>query len=366
MILQGHTGFQAPYGGDDPNSENEGDRHSWDVWTQWQDYEKYTDDNGRFISEFGFQAMPCWKTVLSFSEEEDRKILSQVMLSHNKMEQGTERLVKFIVERIGFPKDFKSFVYLTQLNQAEAIKTGVEHWRARKFETSGTLYWQFNDCWPVASWSCIDYYKRKKALWYYTKKFFAPILPSLRFDRGKISLEIVNDFPDKKEANVAIKSYNFDGRKIFQEDFKLNLSGNSVTDGGSFEISDVIEESEKTIVTKNINAFIRPCQVDKDLLETVLFVEIEVDGNVYENYLVFDKFRNLKLQHAKVEFKSRGDSIELHADKPVFGLFIETEKDIDISDNCLIMEPGKVYRINFSSSPGEIEFFHLAEMVQEI
>ena len=42
----------------------------------------------------------------------------------------------------------------------------------------GAVYWQINDCWPVISWSSIDYWGRWKALHYYAKRFFAPVMIS--------------------------------------------------------------------------------------------------------------------------------------------------------------------------------------------
>lgn len=125
-------------------------------------------DTGRFISEFGFQGAPHPETI-EFSQNLRKEIFHPVMLKHNKQVEGQERLIRFIFGNFGKCKDFDSFVYLSQLNQAEAIKFGVEHWRSRKYKTAGTLFWQLNDSWPVFSWSAVDYFKRPKALYYYAE-----------------------------------------------------------------------------------------------------------------------------------------------------------------------------------------------------
>ena len=161
----------SPYGGDKANSASSGDYHIWNVWSGWADYKDYAKESGRFISEFGFQAAPDPKTINFFIKKEEQEIFHPFILNHNKQKEGQERILRFINTHFGIITKFDAFVYLSQLSQAEAIKFGVEHWRARKYRTAGTLYWQYNDSWPVFSWSCVDYFKRPKALYYYTKKY---------------------------------------------------------------------------------------------------------------------------------------------------------------------------------------------------
>lgn len=134
----------SPYGGDTANSPREGDRHVWTVWNRWADYDEYLKDNGRFISEFGFQGAPHWKTIQFFADNKEKEVFHPVMVRHNKQVEGQERAMRFINGRFGLVKDFRKFLYLSQLNQAEAVKTGVEHWRSRKIALTGddfkTLY----------------------------------------------------------------------------------------------------------------------------------------------------------------------------------------------------------------------------------
>ncbi|ABY95559.1 MULTISPECIES: beta-mannosidase [Thermoanaerobacter] len=356
----------SPYGGEDPNSETEGDRHQWNVWSGWVDYEEYTKDKGRFLSEFGFQSMPDWKTVLSYTSPEDRTILSPVMISHNKMVEGMERLVRFMVGHLGFPKDLKSFVYLSQFNQAEAIKTGVEHWRSRKFKTAGTLYWQFNDCWPVASWSCIDYYKRKKALYHYSKKFYAEILPYIKEEDGGITVYGISDLVHDKEVEVTIKVFKLNGEKIAEKQLKTRLIANDVTKIAHYKIEELnIGYSVKEMPIA-IPGCTLPVEKNGELLDSVIYVEIIADGKTYENYKVFDKFRNLSLIEPKINYQIKNDLIVLTTDVPAFGVFIEPENDIDLSDNCLNMMPGKQYEVKFSQKPESVEVFDITQLVANI
>jgi len=217
----------SPYGGADPNSEAEGDRHNWFVWSWWQDYTMYGRDRGRFISEFGFQAPPTMETIESFTEEKDRWPQSEVMEHHNKMVEGTERLYRFLAGHFKVPEDFDRYVFLAQINQGEALKTGIEHWRRRKFMTSGTLFWQLNDCWPVSSWSVIDYYHRPKPSYYYVKRCFSPVLVSLVRKDKSVDVWVTNDTLKAFRGRVVLKLQTLKGEVLSTTEEKITVPANS-------------------------------------------------------------------------------------------------------------------------------------------
>jgi len=124
------------------------------------DYEKH---HWRFVSEYGFQSFPETRTVESFTIPEDRaNIFTPVMLAHQKNNEGNSIIHDYMLRDYSEPKDFASFLYASQVLQAEGIKIGAEHFRRSRPETMGSIFWQLNDCWPVASWSSIDYYGRWK------------------------------------------------------------------------------------------------------------------------------------------------------------------------------------------------------------
>jgi beta-mannosidase len=180
-------------GFEDPNNENRGDVHYWDVWHGLKPFTDYRRFYFRFVSEFGFQSFPGLKTVESFTAPEDRNIFSYIMEKHQKNQAANGKILYYLSANFKYPKDFDSLLYISQILQAEAIKYGVEHWRRNRGRCMGTLYWQLNDCWPVASWSGIDYYGRWKALHYFAKRFFAPVLLSACEAGTNISLHITND-----------------------------------------------------------------------------------------------------------------------------------------------------------------------------
>ncbi|MDE5679706.1 MAG: glycoside hydrolase family 2 protein, partial [Lachnospiraceae bacterium] len=151
---------------DDPWDENRGDTHYWDVWHGEKPFTAYRDYKFRYVSEFGFQSFPCLKTIESFTEPEDRNIFSRVMEMHQRNTAANGKIMKYLAQSYLYPKDFDSLLYASQLLQAEAIRYGTEHFRRFRGRCMGTVVWQLNDIWPVASWSGIDYFGRWKALHY--------------------------------------------------------------------------------------------------------------------------------------------------------------------------------------------------------
>ena len=180
--------FEAP-----PNSEDNGDMHFWGVWHGLEPIENYNAQNPRFMSEFGFQSFPEIRTIRSFAAPADMAIDSVVMQAHQKNHGGNERILTYMLREYPEPRDFASFVYVSQVQQAEAIKVGAEHLRRNRPRTMGSLFWQLNDCWPVASWSSIDYFGRWKALHYYARRFYNDLLVSPVMNNGTVDVYVVSD-----------------------------------------------------------------------------------------------------------------------------------------------------------------------------
>ncbi|MDR1537702.1 MAG: glycoside hydrolase family 2 protein [Clostridiales bacterium] len=163
---------------DKPNDETRGDSHFWDVWHGERPFSAYRDYFFRFASEFGFQSFPDIKTVNSFTLPEDRNVFSYVFEKHQRNNSANGIILKYLGQNYLYPSNFEQVIYASQLLQADAVKYGVEHFRRNRGRCMGAVYWQLNDCWPVSSWASIDYFGRWKALHYYAKRFFAPVLLS--------------------------------------------------------------------------------------------------------------------------------------------------------------------------------------------
>lgn len=170
----------------DSVSPDKGDMHYWDVWHGNKPFTEYRKFFFRYLSEFGFQSFPSIRTVESFTEPEDRNIFSYVMEKHQRNVAANGKIISYMEATYLYPNDFDTLLYASQLLQADAVRYGVEHFRRNRGRCMGTIIWQLNDCWPVASWASIDYYGRWKALHYYEKRFFAPLMLSCE-EEGLIS-----------------------------------------------------------------------------------------------------------------------------------------------------------------------------------
>lgn len=279
----------SPYGGEDPNSQSEGDRHNWEVWSMFRDYTEYLMDKGRFLSEFGFQSAPSLETIKKFTLPEDRHPQSKVFEHHNKQRGGPERLWGFLLMHFKIPMTLRGFVYLTQINQGEAMKVGVEHWRRRMFKTGGALIWQLNDCWPVSSWSLIDYYGDLKASYYYVKRAFDPINISLLLKEDAVEAWVCNDFLEPKNAGIKIALYDLSGKKVFEREEKANIKPNSA--------NPYMELSLKELDIKDISS--------KFLVGTL---ELEGGGTRYDVlFLERLKYIDLAKPSIRVNLQKEGD-----------------------------------------------------------
>lgn len=161
-----------------PNDFNRGDTHCWDAWLTSKPYTDCRNHYLRYVSEFGYLSFPCMKTIESFTLPEDQNPFSRVMEMHQKNWNGNEMILQYLFQVYRYPQNLDMLTYASQLLQAEVIRYGVEHWRRFRGRCMGALYWQINDCWPVISCSSIDYYGRWKALHYFAKRFFAPVMIS--------------------------------------------------------------------------------------------------------------------------------------------------------------------------------------------
>jgi beta-mannosidase len=202
--------------GDAWHADGSGDMHYWSVWHENKSFDNYRTVKPRFCSEFGFQSYTSLPVIESFADKGDMNIASPVIELHQKNAGGNERIAGTMFRYFRFPKDFANFVYLSQIQQGLAIKTAVEYWRSLKPHCMGTIYWQLNDTWPVASWSSLDYGGSWKAMHYMVRRFFQPVavaaIPSE--DGTSISLSMVNDTLDTVTIDANLFVLTLSGDRI--------------------------------------------------------------------------------------------------------------------------------------------------------
>ena len=215
------------FGRGDARSATEGDSHYWGVWHDAEPFSILEEKIPRFMSEYGFQSFPERRTVAKFAQPKDWKIDSDAMLNHQKHPRGNSLVNEYMERDYREPKDFESFLYLSQLLQAEGMRVGIEAQRRAMPYCMGTLYWQLNDCWPVVSWSSMDYYGNWKAMHYFVKKSYAPTLVAPYIEDKKFKIKVVSDRLVTEQATLHFRLMDFAGNMVLDTSQIVDIQPNS-------------------------------------------------------------------------------------------------------------------------------------------
>jgi beta-mannosidase len=210
----------------DPESLRQGDAHYWGVWHGQEPFEVFEDRVPRFMSEFGFQALPPMETVEAFTEEGDRSLFNPMFLVHQKHPIGNELITEYMERDYPVPSAFADFLYVSQLLQARGMRTAFEAHRRAMPRTMGTLYWQLNDTWPVVSWSSRDYFGRWKALHYAAREAYEPLLLSPVLAGDSVFVFWVTDLLESLRGTMKLEMLDFSGEVRWQEDVSVHAGPN--------------------------------------------------------------------------------------------------------------------------------------------
>ncbi len=230
---------------ENPNGQIQGDAHYWDVWHGRKPFTAYRNQYPRFMSEFGFQALPPLETIRTYATEPDWNMTSYIMEQHQKNASGNSLMVGQMLDTFRLPKDFESLVYLSLVLQAEGIRYGVEHWRRYTRRVSGTLYWQLNDCWPVASWSSLDYFGRWKALHYAARRFYAPLMLSIEDDPPRQAIFISSDLREGWHGLVRWSLARLDGKLLVSGEKTAQVEPLGVTAVENLDFSEFLNDDTR-------------------------------------------------------------------------------------------------------------------------
>ncbi len=327
----------SPRGGldDDPNSLRSGDVHFWRVWHAAEPFSDYEKQTPRFMSEYGFQSFPNIETVKSYTIPSDRDIESPIMLAHQRHPRGNQLVREYMLRDYAQPKDFESFLYVSQVLQAEGIRIGAEHLRRIMPHNMGSLYWQINDCWPVASWSSIDYFGRWKALQYYARRFYNDLLISPTVQKGYFKLFVVSDRVKPVPAKIRVTLMNFDGGVL--KTFVRDANVEPLNSRSYFDLR--VEELLGGTDGKNV----------------VVYAELVMNDKVVSTHdYFFAPFKDLTFSkptfNPEVRSIRGGFSVKLTTDKFAKAVYLSVaDHDGFFSDNFFNLAPGREITVEFRS-----------------
>ena len=321
---------------DNPDDENQGDTHYWAVWHGLLPFSDYRKHYFRFCSEFGFQSFPSIKTVNYYTEEGDQNIFSEVMESHQKNNAANGKMLYYLSESFCYPKDFTSLLYATQILQATAIKYGVEHFRRNRGRCMGSLYWQINDNWPVASWSGIDYFGRWKALHYFAKRFYAHIAGSLLVEGNKAEVWVQNETRDFVTIKATLTLKNLMFSELDQIEAELEIEPLTAVK--------IMQRDYEEIFNSN--------------LKNTVFCEMAItypNGNKITEAETFVPYKHIKLPNPEIEVQVAEvkDAYEIALKSQSFAPFVEldfTQADAIFEDNYFCITGAEPVKIRLEKS----------------
>jgi beta-mannosidase len=327
---------------DAANTPASGDMHYWEVWgNPAYPPTKYLEITPRFMSEYGLQAWPVQRTIDGFARRSEQGIATPVIEAHQKFlaGKGNERLMKYVHDEFGEPKDFPGFVYLSQVAQAEGIELAALHHRASRPFTMGSLYWQLNDVWPGASWSSVDWFGHWKALQFHARRFYAPVaVAALRGAEDNTSVSLLNDRTRPARGELRLRLMALDGKILRDERKPVKLAPLSATKAAAYLDVELLGNADPG--------------------STVAVFDLRLDGEPASRGVVYFKAAKEMAWpdpglRAQVRRAGDGYALDLHATALARAVWIDFgDADADVSDNALTLLPGERVSLHVASNAG--------------
>lgn len=321
------------FGRGNPKYITEGDAHDWWVWHDAYPFEHFETHIPRFMSEFGFQAFPSYETIRYINQKDSIAIHTKAMETHQKHARGFSLINTYMNRDYNIPKKDEDYVYVSQLLQAKGIVMGIEAQRRNRPYTMGSLYWQLNDCWPVVSWSSIDYFGQWKALHYKAKKAYENLLVSTVKTKDTIQTYIVNDKLTSHTDTLHIELLDFYGKVLWKK-------------------------SKKITVPQNTSVMVY--QFPKDSIRfspTATFLKTQFQQTT--SHFFFSKPKLLQLPKGKISYQisknTNGFTIILSSEVFQKDVFLSTRQKGHFSDNFFDLLPHVPKKIHFSSTANSLK-----------
>lgn len=326
------------------SNDHDGDRHYWEVWHGKVPITNYNQERSRFFSEYGFQSFPEFQSVKQYAPRpEDWNITSEVMMSHQRGGAHANGLIEtYLLNEYRKPKDFESFLYMNHVLQGDAIKTAIEAHRRDMPYCMGTLFWQHNDCWPVASWSSRDYYGRWKAQHYFTRDAYRDLLVSPIAKNDTLAVYVVSDRLAKTPAKLTITVNTLEGKVIFNKTTPIRVPGNTSGVAFTAPVPELLNGAKKENV--------------------VVFAKLQDnEGRTYTNHYFLVKQKEMNYPKTVVQRTVRpidnGYEITLSSDKFARGVFMSIDGiDNFFENNYFDLMPGQSETVRVRTTLPQPEF----------
>ncbi len=305
-----------------------GDRHFYGVGHRRMPVSAYNQEKAHFFSEYGMQSFPEYGTVLRFAPDTTtHDIGSSVMMWHQRGGVAANQTIEWYVNsEYGQPRDFRQFIYASQLLQADAMRTAIESHRRNMPYCMGSLLWQHNDCWPVASWATRDYYGHWKAAHYMVRQAFEPLLCSAIVQGDSLLVYGICDHQRKQQGKLKLTIYTLDGQMVNTLTKTVTIPANTST----------------LLVRKPLAELLK----GKSREEVVVNMELTAaSGERYQANAFLCLQKDLRLENVtpevQVEAAEDGCYISVKADKFVRALAISMNaEDYWLDNNYFDLLPG--------------------------
>lgn len=329
---------------DNWHTDGAGDMHFWSVWHEKKDFSEYLSIKPRFVSEFGFSSFPSVESAKIFTRGDELNFMNPDVESRNRSPNGNAVILENFSRYFKIPNGFENMVYLSQVQQALAIKTAVDYWRSLRPVCAGALVWQLNDVWPCVSWSSVEYSGKWKLLHYAQKEFFAPVSCALFKKDGAFRAFVMNDTSKALRATLEIHVLDFDGRPV-QKSFKVE--------------STVGADKSKELWKMPVGKF------KIDLTSCFFFARlraVSASGKKYsaEDTFFASPFKSCAPREAKVSRRVKRErsgvfSIALRTTAPAFFVSLDVPNFAGtFSRNMVTLLPKKELKIIFTSRDGDM------------
>ena len=329
IIPQANYSHTSPLSNWGPEENyDHGSMHYWGVYHGDDRFSGYTQNIGRFNSEYGFQTFPNINVINTYFRPKQYNFDDPLLSHRQKSYRTNAEILKHLKEYYPEPTDLLSLSYLSQLTQAKGISLAIQHHRMDQPRCMGTLYWQLNDCWPAISWSSLEFNRQWKALQYRIKEDYEPVTFFLDTTQTKRDLVILNESPNSAAGDLNISGKDYTGKELDEKTIKINVRA----------------FSQQRIDLKEIQLYPSP----------ILDIKLQTNDTAISKLINLEKETQLKLAPYNLDLKlgrsGNQQYLTVSSDTYIKNLYIYTDTGLQLDKNFIDLLPEKIYTFKIKST----------------